>query len=188
MAKIVSTISPEYPLLGLLSQNPTHGYELHQRLTTDLGQVWRISQSQAYNILNRLEANGYVTGELLEQEKLPARRRFSLTEAGRQRFEAWLNAPSGSSARAIRIEFITRLYFALARGRESAYRLLEAQIADTQSSLNRLRVQIKTIPDNQVFNRLSLDLRIRQLSSILEWLVECRTMVDFSKPKKPTCI
>ena len=179
MAKIVSTISPEYPLLGLLSQKPTHGYELHHRLTTDLGQVWRISQSQAYNILNRLEANGYITGELQEQEKLPARRSFYLTEAGRQRFEAWLNAPSGSSARAIRIEFITRLYFALVRDREFAHRLLEAQIADTQVSLNRLRAQMETIPDNQVFNRLSLDLRIRQLSSILDWLVECRTMVYF---------
>jgi len=186
MAKIVSTISPEYPLLGLLSQKPAHGYELHQRLTTDLGQVWRISQSQTYNILNRLEANGTIIGEVLEQEKLPARRRFHLTESGRQRFEAWLNSPSGSSARAIRIEFVTRLYFALARDREFAHRLIEAQISETQVSLQRLRAQMETIPDDQVFNRLGLGLRLRQLSSILDWLVESRTIVDFSETQELT--
>ena len=35
-------------LLGLLAIRPDHGYELHQRLSNDLGQVWHISLSQTY--------------------------------------------------------------------------------------------------------------------------------------------
>ena len=67
-----SALSPEYALLGLLAGSPAHGYELHQVFTTDLGQVWHLSLSQTYNILNRLEAQGFIDGSLQEQEKLPA--------------------------------------------------------------------------------------------------------------------
>ncbi len=64
----VGSLSPEFALLGLLSQGPAHGYELHQKLTTELGQVWHLSQSQIYNILNRLEGKDYIRGMLQEQK------------------------------------------------------------------------------------------------------------------------
>ncbi len=48
----IGALSPEYALLGLLAQSPAHGYELYQILSADLSQVWHISLSQAYSILN----------------------------------------------------------------------------------------------------------------------------------------
>lgn len=169
-----SALSPEYALLGLLWQQPAHGYELHQRLTTDLGQIWHISLSQTYNILKRLEARGYIAGVLHEQDKLPDRREFELTDAGRQRFEAWLHAPSGCSVRAIRVEFTTRLYFAHAHGRGLAARLIEVQISETRAGLERLKALLIDTPSGQIFNRLGLELRVRQLESILGWLFDCQ--------------
>ena len=121
-----SALSPEYALLGLLTQRPAHGYELYQRLLAELGQVWHISLSQIYNILNRLESKGWIAGDVQRQERLPARRCFQLTDAGRERFDAWLIAPTGSSVRAIRVEFITRLYFA-AGARPHADRPIDRQ-------------------------------------------------------------
>ena len=171
---ITSSLSPEYALLGLLWQQPAHGYELHQRLTTDLGQVWHISLSQTYNILNRLEAQRLIAGTLQEQAKLPARRQFRLTAAGRRRFEAWLHTPAGLSARAIRVEFLTRLYFAQTVGVDDARAVIDAQLAAIQSGLERLNAILVDLPEEQVFNRLGLDLRIRQLTSILSWLEDCR--------------
>ena len=123
----VGSLSPEFALLGLLSQGPAHGYELHQRLTTELGQVWHLSQSQIYNILNRLDGKGFIHGTLQEQDKLPAKRSFRLTGAGQQRFMDWLNLPSRSSVRAIRVEFTTRLYFALTISQDLAHQLIDAQ-------------------------------------------------------------
>jgi len=169
-----SALSPEYALLGLLAQRPAHGYELHSRLLADLGQVWHLSQSQAYNILNRLEARGFIAGRMEAQEKLPARRQFELTQAGRERFEAWLRAPSGCSARAIRVEFVTRLYFAQQRDPALAGELLAAQGREVRAGLERLQSQMAETPEEQVFNRLGLQLRIQQLVSILDWLDECR--------------
>ncbi len=170
----VSALSPEYALLGFLARTPAHGYELHQRLSADLGQIWHINLSQTYNILNRLENQGLIQGALQEQEKLPARRQFHLTEAGRQRFDTWLHAPGGSSVRAIRVEFITRLYFASAISQQLAGRLIDDQIRQVRSGLATLETNLATTPTDQLFNRLGLELRLRQLETILDWLASCR--------------
>jgi DNA-binding PadR family transcriptional regulator len=164
--------------LGLLAQGPAHGYELYQRLSTDLEQVWHLSMSQAYNILNRLESQGYIAGVVQEQDKLPARRLFHLTPSGQRRYEDWLNASSGSSVRSIRLEFLTRLYFARLDSLERAHQVIESQIAETQKGMERLRALHNGIPDDQLINRLSLELRIRQLESILLWLQTCHIAID----------
>src|SRR4030067_2166197 len=116
----IGPLSPEFALLGLLAQKSAHGYELHQRLVTDLRQVWHVSLSQTYNILNRLEERGYISGTFQEKEQLPAPRRFHLTPTGQQRFDQWLHTPRRCTARAIRVGFITRLDFARATSPELA--------------------------------------------------------------------
>jgi DNA-binding PadR family transcriptional regulator len=165
-----SGVSPEYALLGFLSQQPAHGYDLHQQLITNLGQIWHVSLSQTYNILNRLEGQGFISGSVQEQTKLPDRRRFRLTAAGRRRFESWMHSTAGCSVHAIRIEFATRLYFARAMSIDKARGAVEAQIADTQNCVRRLQQMLEDIPPEQVFNRLGVELRIRQLTSAIRWI------------------
>jgi PadR family transcriptional regulator AphA len=174
MKPSTGSLSPEFPLLGFLSQGPAHGYELHQKLTTELGQVWHLSQSQIYSILNRLEGKGFIEGKLQEQDKLPAKRLFVLTEPGKIRFQEWLSAPSRSSARAIRVEFITRLYFANDQDPRRALQLVATQIVDTQTRIQELQALQSSEPGDKIFNQMGLDLRIRQLNSILGWLTSCQ--------------
>ena len=167
--KAASELSPEFALLGLLKDHPMHGYELHQRLTADLGHVWRISQSQAYNILSRLERQGLIVGDTQSQDNRPARKVLHLTPTGSSSFQDWLRAPAGSSARAIRVEFITRLYFT-AGDPVLTCELINRQIAVIQNGIARLKRELEALPSDQPFNRMSLDLRLRQLEPILEWL------------------
>jgi DNA-binding PadR family transcriptional regulator len=174
----IGGLSPEYAVLGLLAQGPAHGYDLHQRLIADLGQVWHCSLSQIYNILKRLEGQGYIAGEVQEQPKLPARRLFHLTAAGRGRFEAWLYSPTPASVRAIRVEFTTRLYFVHTLNPEQAASLIAAQSTAIQEGLARLGKNLARIPPEQTFNRLGLELRLNQLRAILAWLEECREMLQ----------
>ena len=168
-----SALSPEYPLLGLLIQQPAHGYSLHRRLTTDLGQIWRISLSQVYNILKRLETHEFIIGQTQEHIGTPARRHFEATAKGVKRFDDWLFTPSGSSVRAIRVEFLTRLYFALAIYEERASHLIDEQITESHKHLEILKSALDLLPLDQTFNRLALELRVRQLESILDWLPQC---------------
>jgi PadR family transcriptional regulator, regulatory protein AphA len=166
--------SPEFALLGFLYLRSGYGYELHRHLVAELGQAWHISQSQTYAILKRLEAQGFISSTTVEQEKLPDLQSLEITPAGRSRFESWLDSPTGSSVRAIRLELITRLYFLQKIAPRRIQPVLHAQVTEVQKTLTRLEAGLAALPDEQLFNRLSLQLRIRQLKSILEWLDECR--------------
>jgi PadR family transcriptional regulator, regulatory protein AphA len=172
------SLSPEFALLGFLCEQPCHGYDLHQRLATELGSVWHISQSQTYNILKRLENQGDISSTILEQEKLPPRQVLQLTQQGRERFEKWLDSPTGHSVRAIRLEFLTRLYFAQKMAPQKIPAILDQQSAEINATLARLELNQAELPADQTFNWLSLRLRTQQLHSALEWINECRTALE----------
>ena len=181
----IGTLSPEMALLGLLFAGPGHGYDLHRKVITDLGQVWHLSQSQAYTILKRLEARGEIWVEEIAQEKLPARHLMHITDPGRQRFLAWLETPSGGSTRAIRMEFITRLYFLRQYLPEKIGAAFRAQRIEVENHIVRLEKLLAQLPPDQMYNRLSLDMRLRQLKSVLEWLDDyCVQIHSFESSEK----
>jgi DNA-binding PadR family transcriptional regulator len=165
--------SPEYALLGFLYAGADHGYALHQRLIDEFGYIWHVSQSQTYTILKRLEKDGCVTSTTQAQDKLPARQLLQLTPAGRRRFEAWLGASGKGSMRQVRVELIPRLYFLQKYHPERLGAVLEAQTGGVEQALDRLRAQRKSLPRARTFDRLSLDLRIRELRAVRDWLARC---------------
>lgn len=170
----IGTLSPEMALLGQLYGTPNHGYELHRRVITDLGQVWHLSQSQAYAILKRLEVQGDISAEEIPQEKLPARQLLRMTAQGRQRFLAWLETPSGGSIRSIRMEFVTRIYFLRMYLPEKLAEAFERQRDEVHAHLQRLEKTRAELPVEQIYNRMGLDLRLKQLQTVLEWLEACQ--------------
>lgn len=170
----IGPLSPEMALLGLLYGGPGHGYDLHRKVISDLGEVWHLSQSQAYSILKRLEARGDISAEEVPQEKLPSRQVLHLTPQGSARFLTWLEASSGSSARAIRMEFVTRLYFFHLYFPQKISQAFDLQRQETQSHIQRIEQIRADLPTEQVYNRISLDLRLMQLRPVLEWLDECQ--------------
>ena len=180
----MSNISPEFALLGFLVAGPCHGYDLHQKFQTELGNVWHLSQSQAYAILKRLEARGDISSQLVEQDKLPARQILHITPSGKHRFEEWLLA-AGHNARAIRLEFLTRLYFALQYRPDQTSHIYTAQCAEIRTSIEYLENLLTHLPSDQPFNRLSLDLRLRQMRLIQDWMHEIQSQFDIQNEATP---
>jgi DNA-binding PadR family transcriptional regulator len=168
----IGTLSPEMALLGLLYKEAGHGYDLHRTVNADLGQVWHLSQSQAYAILKRLEVQGDISVEKIPQEKLPSRQLLQMTAQGRQNFLDWLNAPNGGSTRAIRMEFITRLYFLKKYFPKKLAKAFEQQRAEADTHIQRLEATLAELPAEQIYNRMSLEMRLKQLKFVLEWLDE----------------
>ena len=66
----------------LLAEQPLHGYELIQQITTRSGGAWRPSPGSVYPALQLLEDQGLIRGEQTE-----GRRVYHLTEAGRTHIE-----------------------------------------------------------------------------------------------------
>ena len=50
----------ELAILGLLQEQPRHGYELKKRLSETLGSFWGISFGSLYPALRRLERSGAI--------------------------------------------------------------------------------------------------------------------------------
>ena len=170
----IGTLSPEMALLGLLYGGEGHGYDLHRKVNTDLEHVWHLSQSQAYSILKRLEVQGDVSVKLVPQEKRPSRQLLRITEQGRKRFLIWLDAPTGGSTRAIRMEFVTRLYFIHTYFPDKLAQAFDQQRLEAKTHIQRLEKLYAALSKEKIYNRMSLEMRIEQLKLVLKWLDKCQ--------------
>ncbi len=169
----VRDTSPQYVVLGFLYIRPMHGYDLHKFIATELCEIWCIHQNQVYNIIRKLTNDGLIQSTLEAQEKRPDRSLLSLTEEGKNQFEKWLFTPTRGSAKAIRMEFLTRLYFSRNLSEYLPLQLIQEQADSLRRDLETLNSRLAIMTYKSIFNRMGLDLRVRQLSLILEWVESC---------------
>jgi DNA-binding PadR family transcriptional regulator len=86
-------MSLDYAILGFLNYKPLSGYDLKKVFDDSVRHFWYADQSQIYRTLNRLDKQGMVEQEIVEQEKRPDRKIYHITDEGRQAFKAWLVSP-----------------------------------------------------------------------------------------------
>jgi DNA-binding PadR family transcriptional regulator len=68
----------KYMILGLLEEQPMHGYEVMQRLEEESGGFYSASPGSVYPVLQMLEDQGYVRGEERDGKKV-----YGITESGK---------------------------------------------------------------------------------------------------------
>lgn len=166
-------LSVEWSLLGLLRQQPQHGYALHQELSDaqGLGLVWNLKQSQLYALLDKLEQRGYIS-PTLDTESYPPRKVFHLTNEGRAALDAWLREPV-KHGRDLRLEFLAKLYFAHLEGRAVTRALLRRQREVCQTWLKQQYRATEALADTQTYEALVREFRAGQIKAMLSWLNLC---------------
>ena len=175
---IKQPLTIEHALLGFLRQQPMHAYEIHQTLlrAEALGLVWHLKQSLVYVMLERLEAEGYITAALEPQGGRPPRKILQLTPGGQDAFTEWLVAPVGHG-RDFRLEFLAKLYFARQDDPASAATLIAGQQAACRDWLAELRTQADALSDARHYDWLVIQFRIGQIEAIVAWLDICTATV-----------
>ena len=90
-------MSLKYGVLGLLAEEPLHGYEVKNRFEAMLGGTWEVNIGQIYTTLQRLERDGFVqpVGARGDRGKLL----YELSESGRKALAAWLSEPDSGPQR-----------------------------------------------------------------------------------------
>jgi len=83
----------QYALLGLLQEEPRHGYELKQTFDRVLSPQRPLPFGQVYASLSRLERDGRVALDGVERADGPDRKRYTITDAGRTALRTWLAQP-----------------------------------------------------------------------------------------------
>jgi|SRR5919198_4015660 DNA-binding PadR family transcriptional regulator len=79
-----------HAVLGLLSRQPTSGYELGSMAERTIAHFWPITRAHIYAELARLEAAGLVTATEVSQRRRPDKRVYAITAAGEATLDAWL--------------------------------------------------------------------------------------------------
>jgi DNA-binding PadR family transcriptional regulator len=149
-----------------------HGYDLHQQVEEELGEVWYVGLSNIYGVLKRLQQSGRVGCDLIPQVGHPPRKVYQITPGGERSFLDWLRQPV-SIIRDIRIEFPTKLYFFRALGLGGVGDLISNQEATCRERVEGLERKIAQCSPHDL-NRLVFDFRRRQIEAILDWLQVCR--------------
>jgi DNA-binding PadR family transcriptional regulator len=91
--------SLEFALLGLLRQEPLHGYVLRKRLSAIYGPLRALSFSVLYPQLKRMLEAGLISQAVIAKKTTSQRTRlvYSITEAGLKKFEESVTASTSMS-------------------------------------------------------------------------------------------
>ncbi|GCE21203.1 PadR family transcriptional regulator [Dictyobacter kobayashii] len=73
-------------LLGMLKSQSQHGYQINEFIEKNLSRVINMKRSTAYTLLDRLCEQGYVELRMEQEGNRPARKVYTLTPQGEQKF------------------------------------------------------------------------------------------------------
>ena len=159
----------DFPVLGVLSLGPAHGYDLCRELRDRLGEIWRLPTSRIYALLARLEKDGLVRHERIDQESRPAKKVFSITYLGRDIFLEWVRSPV-TNERDIRLEFLGKLYFAGLDSPAAAAELISAQLSVCRITAKRLKVGRRACKTRTEY--AAWDYRLAMVAATAAWLTK----------------
>lgn len=84
------TSRSRYSVLGMLSLGVHTGYDIKKYTEDVLSHFWRESYGNLYPVLKKLESEGLATHTTEFTEGRPPRQVYSVTEAGQQELDDWM--------------------------------------------------------------------------------------------------
>lgn len=160
-------------VLAMLSQEPSHGYELRARLSEALGPLGDdMNAGQIYVTLARLEKAGLVISERTEHGAAdrPERKIYVLTPAGERKVAEWLTEVSWPKPDLF--EFHLKLMAAAGAGLADPISLVEAQRRELLERLDDAQETALAPPEGSI-GALLLEGVVLRLQADLRWLDAC---------------
>ena len=178
MTKKSSVHTLEYILLGLIQEQPAHGYALYEQIsgTPELSLIWQVKRSKLYYLLEKLESEELLSVRVSSQGPYPDRKIYQLTSLGKKALEDWMNSPVLSS-RYVRLAFLSKLYFLLRNNKEGAVDLISKQREICDGWLQNLERQVQSLEKDDFISSQVFYFRIGQIKAMLEWLEKCREKI-----------
>jgi PadR family transcriptional regulator AphA len=164
-------LAVEHAVLGFLVEAPAHGYELRDRLVRGVGSFWRIASSQLYQVLHRLEEEGWVERAVEAGSAGPSRNVYRITRKGEGAFWSWAASPV-RHVRQIRVEFLAKVYFLRRLAPERLSGLVAGQIEALRELRKHMRGRPRLETDDVGLGELAASYRRSQVAGTIRWLVE----------------
>ncbi|WP_329612212.1 PadR family transcriptional regulator [Streptomyces brevispora] len=91
-------MSLKYAVLAALLEGEASGYDLAKVFDVSVADFWSATPQQLYRELDRLAESGLIEARVVEQQRRPNKRVFTLTEAGRGSLSAFTAEPPRPTA------------------------------------------------------------------------------------------
>jgi len=127
----------EIAVLGLLKEQPMHGYQLSQELADQQGGLFRVSFGSLYPTLRRLERDGAIERDASDRTGGRRKTVYRITPEGERLFLEWLAEPQDDQAEDTR--FRLRVAFFRYLPPETRVRLLERRRTRLEQRLEQRR-------------------------------------------------
>jgi DNA-binding PadR family transcriptional regulator len=158
-------MSVPFALLGLLSREPCHGYDLKRDYDAFFGRRRPLPFGQVYATLGRLARDGKVVLGQIEPGDGPDRKRYTITEVGKREFDAWLGEPASPDPH-LQSAIFTKVVLALMLDL-SAETYLDTQRA---THLQRRRELTELKRTGSLVDALLADYGLFHLEADLRWI------------------
>lgn len=129
-----------HAVLAALMEGEASGYQLSKRFDVSVSNFWSAKPQQLYRELERLEQDGLLQGRVVEQQRRPNKRVFTLTAAGREELHAFIAQPAKPTA--IRDDLLVKLQASDATDRDPITAAVTERLAYARGKLalyDRLR-------------------------------------------------
>ena len=164
----------EYAIIGLLQQQPMHGYQIAREMAPNrgLGLICPLRLSNVYFLLGNLERRGRIAVDHRSQDAYPPKTVYKATPAGKRAFESWLRQPP-ARLREVRLDFLLKLYFLQDKASADMPELIEQQIDFCRRNLSEWET-LTSAAEPGSFDHLALQSKLSAARGTLDWLLAYR--------------
>jgi len=128
-------MSLRHAVMAALLEGEASGYDLAKGFDASVANFWMATPQQLYRELDRMRTEGLVQARVVEQERRPNKRLFSLTEVGRRVLRDFTAAPPRPGA--IRDELMVKVQAVDAGDSEAVRAAVEERMVWAQAKIAR---------------------------------------------------
>lgn len=159
-----------YAILGMLLDGPCSGYEIKSLMGRSTAYFWRESDSTIYPMLKLLAKEGKALCKIVYVGK-KKKEVFSITELGREEFNAWFENPTGLEIP--RNEFLLKLFFVTDQA--EVIRLFQERLEKIEKihdEYKKIEERLESLADSprRLIRLKALKYGICQLELEIQWL------------------
>ncbi|NPV93471.1 MAG: PadR family transcriptional regulator [Firmicutes bacterium] len=150
-------MSLKHMILGLVREFPAYGYDVLKVIYRDFAEQGpEINKGQFYTLVQKMEDEGLINRETVQQDKTPNRKMISITPKGAAEFDHWLRSDTDETED-IRYDFFGKYNF--------LYKVMHFSELSREETLKKLDRQIELMKEK-------LDNFVRARESMLKKKVD----------------
>jgi DNA-binding PadR family transcriptional regulator len=160
-------VSVRHALLALLSEGPSYGLQLRQDFESRTGEVWPLNVGQVYTTLQRLERDGLIESNDVDEEG--PQKGYRITAGGQHELDSWLRTPPDLSSPP-RDELVIKVLVALELPGVDVHEVVQVHrryLVELMQQWTRLKEDESQLDLNFA---LVVDAELFRLDSLIRWL------------------